>query len=137
MSSSADSSPARVTLLGPKSQMKGDLVTEEELVLLGQLHGDKVQSPNITIGPAARVRASIRTGRIRIEGTVIGDIHADHSVIVHASATVRGAIHSPSITIREGANVNGSANVDVAHEHRRHDSARQAAARVRNGKVSS
>lgn len=102
----------RVTLLGPKSVLKGDFATAEELVILGELDGARVQSPNITIGPTARVRAEIHAGKVRIEGRVIGDIHAKVSVIVQATATVDGDIYSPEITIKEGATINGAVNQD-------------------------
>lgn len=100
----------RSTLIGPRSKLTGDLATTEELVILGRLDGRSVSSPNITIGPTAHVRAQIRAGRIRIEGVVIGDIYAEVSAIIHACATVHGSIHSPLITIREGANINGAVN---------------------------
>ena len=61
----------RVCLLGPGSLLTGDFATTEELVILGRLDGGCVQSPNVTIGPAARVTADIYAGTIRIEGTVV------------------------------------------------------------------
>jgi cytoskeletal protein CcmA (bactofilin family) len=106
----------RVSVLGPKSALKGDFATSEDLVILGTLDGKRVQSPKITIGPAARVRAHVYAGTIRIEGVVIGDIHAEVAVIVHASATVHGNIHCPEVTIQEGAQVNGALDQDSASD---------------------
>ena len=100
----------RVCLLGPGSLLTGDFATTEELVILGRLDGGCVQSPNVTIGPAARVTADIYAGTIRIEGTVVGDIHAETSAVIHASATVQGNVHSPQLTIHEGATVEGVVN---------------------------
>jgi cytoskeletal protein CcmA (bactofilin family) len=97
----------RVSLLGPRSELTGDLVTTEGLVILGRLDGRCVRSPNITIGPMARVCAKICAKHVRIEGIVIGDVYAEDSVVIQASATVYGSIHSPQITIHEGAEVNG------------------------------
>lgn len=106
----------RPSLLCPGLQIKGDIVSDHELVILGHVTGRRVQAPAITVGPAAIVRADIKTQSIRIQGAVIGDIHAQVSVIVQASATIRGTIHSPTITIREGACVNGDANVKPARD---------------------
>jgi len=114
MSQVGSNGTERVSLLGPKSVLKGDFATSEELVILGELHGGRVESPHITIGPAARVRAEIRAGRIRIEGHVTGDVHATVSIIVLASATIVGDLHSPEITIREGATLAGAVNLDPA-----------------------
>lgn len=103
----------RVSLLGPKSDLKGDFITGEELVILGAVTGHRVEAPAITVGPGACVTADLHASTVRIEGVVVGDIHADVAVIVQSSARLRGTIHCPSITILEGAVINGGANVDV------------------------
>jgi cytoskeletal protein CcmA (bactofilin family) len=104
----------RVSLLGPKSVLSGDFATTEELVILGQLDGGRVQAPNITIGPAAQVTADIHTGTIRIEGVVVGDIYAKVSVTVHSTATIEGNVYGPVVTIQEGATINGTIDQDPA-----------------------
>lgn len=114
MSDPERTAPERVSLLGPKSVLNGDFSTTEELVILGQLEGSRVQAPNITIGPAAQVTAEIHAGTIRIEGSVIGDVYATVSAVIHAAATVQGSIHSPQLTIQDGATINGAINQAAA-----------------------
>jgi cytoskeletal protein CcmA (bactofilin family) len=121
MSHPVQAATERVSLLGPKSTLSGDFVTSEELVILGQLDGGCVQAPNITIGPAARVTAQIHAQTIRIEGMVIGDVYAEVAAVIHASATVHGSIHSPQVTIQEGALVNGEVSQDAAPIANRRD----------------
>jgi cytoskeletal protein CcmA (bactofilin family) len=103
-------STERVSLVGPRSVVLGNYSTSEELVILGQLDGERVQSPNVTIGPSAHVTANIYAGVIRIEGTVIGNVHAETSVVIHATATVQGDVRSPQLTIHEGATIDGTVN---------------------------
>lgn len=103
-------STERVSVLGPRSVLSGDFATTEELVILGQLDGGRVQSPAITIGPDAHVTADIYAGTIRIEGVVVGDVHATASVVIHAFAIVQGNVRSPQLTIHEGATVEGLIN---------------------------
>jgi cytoskeletal protein CcmA (bactofilin family) len=106
----------RPSILCAGTEIKGDIVTDHELVILGHVTGKRVLAPSITVGPSAVVRADIKTHSIRIQGAVVGDIHAQASVVVQASATIRGNIHSPTITIREGACVNGGTNVKPARD---------------------
>jgi cytoskeletal protein CcmA (bactofilin family) len=56
------------------------------------------------------VTADIYAGTIRIEGTVVGDVHAETSAVIMASATVQGNVRSPQLTIHEGATVEGAVN---------------------------
>jgi cytoskeletal protein CcmA (bactofilin family) len=110
MSAAEKSTTERVSLLGPKSILSGDFATTEELVILGQVDGGRVQAPSVTIGPAAHVTADIHTDTIRIEGVIVGDVYAKVSAIVQATAIVQGSIHCPQLTIRQGAIINGALN---------------------------
>jgi cytoskeletal protein CcmA (bactofilin family) len=114
MSQPAETVTRRVSLLGPKSVLSGDFTTTEELVILGQLVGERLQAPIITIGPSGRVTANIYTDTLRIEGTVTGNVYAKVATTIGASANVSGNINSPKVTIREGAIVNGDVNQNVA-----------------------
>jgi cytoskeletal protein CcmA (bactofilin family) len=122
MSTAGDRNAERVSLLGPKSDLKGDFVTDEELVVLGRVSGQRIQAPTITIGPGARVTADVYGKKVRIEGVVVGDIYAEGSVTVQSSARIRGTIHAPSITILEGAEINGGANIQVGKTEAARDS---------------
>jgi len=114
MTSAGDGDTSRISLLGPAIDIQGNLTTNEELVILGRVSGDFIRAPLITIGPRAEVRARIHARRIRIEGVVVGEIHAEDSVMIQATATVSGLITCPSITIRDGASVNGGMNLASA-----------------------
>jgi cytoskeletal protein CcmA (bactofilin family) len=116
MSPSEKPGNERVSLLGPKSILSGDFATSEDLVILGQVDGGRVQAPNVTIGPAAHVTANVHAGTIRIEGVVVGNVYAEVSLVVHATATVQGNVHSPQLTIQEGATINGAINQEASHD---------------------
>lgn len=138
MSSREKPTQERVSLLGPKSILTGDFATTEELVILGQLDGGRVQAPSVTIGPAAHVTADIYAGTIRIEGVVVGNVYAQLSAVVHATATVQGSVHSPQLTVQDGATINGAINQDPGAdadagdgEHEPHQAPLRAARRAR------
>jgi cytoskeletal protein CcmA (bactofilin family) len=114
MSQPAESANRRVSLLGPNSVLNGDFATTEELVVLGQMIGERLLAPNITIGPSGRVTADIYADTIRIEGAITGNVYAQTATILGASAIVSGSINSPNVTIREGAIVNGAVNPSPA-----------------------
>ena len=116
MSPLEEADDERVSLLGPKSVLSGDFATSEHLVILGQLDGGRVQAPHVTIGPAAHVTAEIHAQHIRIEGVVVGDVYAEVSAVLHATAIVQGCVHSPQLTIQEGAEINGAINHDPADD---------------------
>jgi cytoskeletal protein CcmA (bactofilin family) len=58
---------------------------------------------------------------IVVEGTVEGDLNGTVSVLVLATAKVRGNIAAPRVGIMEGANFNGSVDMSSAQAAARGD----------------
>ncbi|HLW24517.1 MAG TPA: polymer-forming cytoskeletal protein [Steroidobacteraceae bacterium] len=111
MSNPYNSATDRASILGPTLFFKGELSAEEDLLIQGRVEGSISHTQRLTVGPQGTVKANVRAALIVVEGTVDGDLHADRSVIVKDTATVCGNIHSPSVSIMEGANFTG--NIDM------------------------
>lgn len=108
MSNPYNSATERASILGPTLYFKGELSAEEDLLIQGRVEGSITHTQRLTVGAQGTVKANVRAALIIVEGTVDGDLHADRSVVVRDSATVYGNIHSPSVSIMEGANFTGS-----------------------------
>jgi cytoskeletal protein CcmA (bactofilin family) len=111
MSNPYNSATERASILGPTLYFKGELSAEEDLLIQGRVEGSITHTQRLTVGPQGTVKANVRAALIIVEGTVDGDLHAERSVVVKDSATVCGNIHSPSVSIMEGANFTG--NIDM------------------------
>jgi len=108
MSNPYDTASARASILGPTLYFKGELSAEEDLLIQGRVEGSITHTQRLTVGAQGTVKADIKAALIVVEGTVDGDLHAERSVVVKDSATVCGNIHSPTVSIMEGANFTGS-----------------------------
>ncbi|HEY6923977.1 MAG TPA: polymer-forming cytoskeletal protein [Steroidobacteraceae bacterium] len=117
-----------VSVLGPSLRFKGELHADEDLQILGQVEGSISHSKYLTIAPEGRVKANISGHIIVVEGTVEGDLVAEVSVAVTASGHLAGDIRSPSISINDGADVNGKVIMDAAKPARPAGSAEHRAA---------
>jgi|SRR5579883_1953693 len=111
MSNPYNTAADRASILGPTLYFKGELSAEEDLLIQGRVEGSIAHTQRLTVGPQGTVKANIKAALIVVEGTVDGDLHADRSVVVKESATVTGNIHSPTVSIMEGANFTG--NIDM------------------------
>ena len=108
MGSQNDPPGEQVSVLGPTLRFKGELHADEDLLIRGEIHGSVTHSQRLTICREGRAKANISGPVITVEGTVEGDLSATVSVAVMESAHLTGDISSPSISIVEGANFNGS-----------------------------
>lgn len=109
--SSASEATPKVSVLGKTLVFKGELSADEDLILQGRVEGSVRHTQSITVGIDGVVIGDTHARAIVVEGTVEGDLHGSASVMIAATATVRGNISAPRVGIMEGANFNGSVDM--------------------------
>lgn len=95
--------------IGPSIFIKGDLSGEEDLRIDGRLEGKvTLRKHNITVGSGGRVSADLYGRRIRVEGTVEGNLFGEEEVVICESGKVEGNITAPQVSLEKGSNFKGS-----------------------------
>src|SRR5215469_14020073 len=105
---------AKPSVLGKTLIFKGELSADEDLILQGRVEGSIHHTQSLTVGVDGVVIGDTHARSIVVEGTVEGDLRASVSVLVMATAKVRGNIAAPRVGIHEGANFNGSVDMSGA-----------------------
>ena len=96
------------TVIGKDTVMEGSVKTEESIRLDGTLKGELHASGTLVIGPSGRVEAEIvRVRDAVIGGEVSGNLDAEGSVKLEASAVFNGDVTARSIVVEEGAIIRG------------------------------
>ena len=101
------------------TRLVGRLETREPVCVAGHMEGMGVCSDLVTVQAGGHWRGRIRARRVRVEGRVEGEIHADESVTLLPGARVNGLVRCPRIAIYAGAVCNahllmGDADRDIA-----------------------
>jgi cytoskeletal protein CcmA (bactofilin family) len=102
------------SVLGRTLTFHGDLQADEDFVLQGRVEGSITHTGSLTIGENGTTVGNISARQIVVEGAVEGDIAATGSVSVRANGTVHGSIVAPRVALADGANFNGSIDMDSA-----------------------
>jgi cytoskeletal protein CcmA (bactofilin family) len=102
----------KVSVLGKTLVFKGELSADEDIILQGRVEGSIHHTQSVTIGVDGVVIGDTHARSIVVEGTVEGGLRGVVSVLVAATATVRGNISAPRVGIMEGANFNGSVDMN-------------------------
>ena len=118
MASSNDPQREQVSILGPTLRFKGELHADEDLMIHGQIEGSITHSQRLTICRDGHVKADI-------QGQVEGDLDASTSVAIMETGHLKGDVRAPSVSIVDGASVNGSVAMNStgkpARSHRQSD----------------
>ena len=97
--------PAPPSLLSTDLKITGDLVSQGELQVDGQIDGD-IRTDVLIVGETAQINGEISADTVRVHGYVTGQIKA-RSVSLAKSAHVLGDILHESLSIEQGASLEG------------------------------
>jgi cytoskeletal protein CcmA (bactofilin family) len=100
-------------VIGPSIHIDGDVRGEEDLLIEGEVSGTvQLKNNSLTIGPQGKVRADVYAHSIYVDGYLEGDLYGSERVNVRKSATVRGNITSPRVSLEDGAKFKGAIEMD-------------------------
>ena len=106
--SNSNSSP---TVFGKTMKIVGEVSSDEELQLDGELEGKLNLKGKLTIGPASKVNANIKAKEVVIFGTVKGNVEAENRISLRAGASIVGDIKTAGIVIEDGAYFKGGIDI--------------------------
>ncbi len=102
-----------VAHIGKSIQIKGEITAQEPLTIAGQVIGTiDVTGHPLTVTESAHIEADVMARTIIVSGTVHGTLQAEGLVVVEKTAKLSGDVSAPSVSLHDGATVNG--RLDIA-----------------------
>ena len=98
--------------IGPSMHIKGEIRTDEELFVDGEVEGSLESQSVLTIGKHGKVKANIKAREVVIFGSVRGNIEVAEKLAIRDQGSVIGDIKTAGISIDDGAYFKGS--IDIA-----------------------
>jgi cytoskeletal protein CcmA (bactofilin family) len=99
------------TIFGKSMKIVGEVFSDEELYLDGDLDGKLHLRNRLTIGPNSKVNASIKAQEIVVFGTVRGNVESETRVSLRNGASIVGDIKTAGIVIEDGAYFKGGIDI--------------------------
>ncbi|RLE21240.1 MAG: polymer-forming cytoskeletal protein [Acidobacteria bacterium] len=87
---------------------KGDLVFEDLLRIDGKFEGTIRSDSELIIGDSADVKGEVIVDAVTINGRVDGKVTAKSRIEISNRARVTGELHSPVLSIQDGAVFDGT-----------------------------
>lgn len=95
------------TIIGPSVMIKGNFNCKGNVIVEGVLKGHIKTYGDIFIGNKAKMSADIEAKTARVGGEIRGNIKAETHLQVVSSARIFGDIECSSLSVEEGAIING------------------------------
>ncbi len=97
------------TNIGRTVTIKGDIHSEEDLLIDGQVEGTlDLGQHRLVVGPNAQVRARIVAREVEVQGVVNGNVEAVERIILRKNSKLVGDLKMAGVVIEDGANFKGS-----------------------------
>ncbi|OPY03057.1 MAG: Polymer-forming cytoskeletal [Syntrophorhabdus sp. PtaB.Bin047] len=103
------------TVFAGDLEVQGTVKFKSSLMIEGVFSGEIISEGVLTVGPSAKVTATIRTKTLVSRGEINGDVYADEQVVLEETAVHNGNITSPGIVIERGSTFNGSCSMKRAN----------------------
>ena len=102
-----------IAYIGKTIRITGEITAQEPLTIAGQVIGTiDVTGHPLTVTETAVIEADVMARTIIISGTVTGTLQSEGSIVVEKTATLKGDVSAPSVTLHDGATVHG--RMDIA-----------------------
>jgi cytoskeletal protein CcmA (bactofilin family) len=112
-SSGTNSICTPMTTIGHSVSISGDVSSSEDLQIDGRVRGRVlVKESTLVIGTQAEIEAEIRGKRVRIHGTVKGNVAASERIELSPTAIVIGSLSADRVVMAEGARFQGRIDMD-------------------------
>lgn len=90
------------------TSVTGNITTDTDFRLDGQVTGDVVCKGKIVVGPKAVVVGNVTADNAEIQGEIQGNLTIAEKLFLKASAVIKGDIATRSLEIEPNARLNGT-----------------------------
>jgi len=109
-----DSSSQDDTIIGQSIKIEGDLVSNGNIIVEGQVTGNVKTEKDLKVGSAAKVSADVNAQNAQVSGRVDGNIVISGKLELAESAEVNGDMEVGTLEIAGGAKFNGKCTMNGA-----------------------
>ncbi len=96
-------SPDKLNRLVEGTRINGDLTTDSNIRIDGEIVGNINCSGKVVIGETGRIKGDLVCTEADIEGNIEGDLKIENLLVLHEKAKISGNIATQKIEIHQGA----------------------------------
>ena len=105
--------PRQVAILGPSVVVKGEIHSEEDLTIEGEVQGSvEAVGHRLTVGPTGNLQTSgVKAREVVVMGKMKGSVEATEKVYIRKDAQLVGDVQTAGIIIEDGAYFKGGIDI--------------------------
>ena len=97
--------------VGKTMKVRGEMFSNEELYLDGELEGTLEVRHRLTIGPNGKIKANVKAKELVVRGSIQGNVEAIDRIVIMNGASIVGDVKTAGIVIEDGAFFKGGIDI--------------------------
>ncbi len=101
-----------VNILGPGTEVKGDIISNGDIRIDGKLVGSIKTDGKLVVGQTGVIEGEVECKNSDLAGSFQGKITVSELLVLKATVKVKGDIYTSKLSIEPGALFTGTCNMD-------------------------
>ncbi len=101
-------SPDRLNVIVEGSKVIGDMMTQSNLRIDGEVIGNVTSAAKVVIGKSGSIKGDLICGEGDVEGSVVGTIKVESLLTLRSTASIQGELTTAKLQMEEGAQFSGN-----------------------------
>lgn len=97
--------------VGKTVRFRGEIYSDEEMYLDGELEGTLEVCHRLIIGPNGKVKANVKAKELVVRGWIQGNVEVTDRIVIMTGASIVGDVKTASIVIEDGAFFKGAIDI--------------------------
>ena len=98
----------RSTRIIAGTEISGDLTSDANILLEGQVNGNVSCAGRVIIGTSGKINGNLVCANAEIEGAMEGQLMVENLLVLRETARIKGDIQTMKLHIEEGASFDGA-----------------------------
>lgn len=107
----AESGNGSLNTIGTGTTVKGDISSNGDLRIDGDIEGNLVSTARVVIGAKSNVVGNIHAANAIIEGKITGNVEVSEVLSLKSTALIEGDIMMKKLVVETGASFNGKSSM--------------------------
>lgn len=96
-----------LNMISEDTKLKGTLNSQADLRIAGQVEGEIICKGKVIITSSAKIDGNITSLEADIAGQILGTLKISNKLTIRKTAKIRGDLFTKTLTVEEGATLNG------------------------------
>jgi cytoskeletal protein CcmA (bactofilin family) len=107
-------SPDRLNVIVDGSKVIGDIITESNIRIDGEVMGNVSTAAKVVVGPSGYIKGNLSCAEGDLEGKIEGTLKVDGLLTLRSGANIEGEITTSKFQVEEGAQFTGNCRMSNA-----------------------